>query len=498
MILPHHDSRSSTSSISIAWSPALRNGEEITQYHLECKWTTEPSTAWAATAALNSPVSLPSSPWSEIYSGTSRTFNYTSLVPGTTYLFRVRALGRFTGYSPYSFSTPLHTLLPANLDAVPIEIIGSGRNNPGFSTLKISGFTIFSRRDVCGLILVVLARHNLKLQSIQVFDTAESESASDDLASAILSADASSFIIVFSADHWEGSVTSRLVNAMEFSGAYHFAHAVAVTRRSMTQRDASSYSLLFGHPYAFIGIPGVGTGAGSESLQPPTGHYLATDKVERAIIRLTLQYDFVTRGFSIADRKTFAHPHYVSLPTLPSASRTPTVHFPIPAEKIPTAPAPLLPASLPPYVGTMPVHAEGLIAGNKSHILNNYTNNNFQVILSVNLPEPLSFFDPSKAERMTELERIWGGPSERYDEVTGVMIQPGLVERVCEGYLNWRWNATNAACQDADCCTGFTRDAPEFMRLGVGLWPTLCLPGSCDAGAHIETFELFADLPVPS
>lgn len=69
-------------------------------------------------------------------------------------------------------------------------------------------------------------------------------------------------------------VSTTHLQAMELCGAYHFGIWARVFADHQPHEpppvadfEETASDLNFGHPYAFIGVPGIGTGMGWESLQ---------------------------------------------------------------------------------------------------------------------------------------------------------------------------------------------------------------------------------------
>ena len=67
--------------------------------------------------------------------------------------------------------------------------------------------------------------------------------------------------------------------------------------------NAMSGNKHFGHPYSFIGIPGLGSGMGIESLMYPTSQYLRYGLVPHADIRMELFFDYVDGHYHFSAHK---------------------------------------------------------------------------------------------------------------------------------------------------------------------------------------------------
>ena len=89
------------------------------------------------------------------------------------------------------------------------------------------------------------------------------------------------------------SVSSR------FCGAYYFGtwsrqftgHHIKNPTETHYDVDQTSSQDAFGNPYAFFGIPGIGTGMGVESIQYSTSQYLRNGLMPNAEIRYNVETD---------------------------------------------------------------------------------------------------------------------------------------------------------------------------------------------------------------
>jgi hypothetical protein len=223
---------------------------------------------------------------------------------------------------------------------------------------------------------------------------------------------------------------------MEYCGAYHFGQWVHIfaeqphyeSPKSDLQQSATQDE--FGHPYAFIGIPGIGAGMGWESLMYNTGQYVPPPSVltPRAVIRGVAYYDYVSRMYRLSDMKVPKADFYVRNKPPPHE----TFHNPLPARKF-QKPFTSIMISPPfkPYVGTLTNRITQLIEANQSVPPFNYA----FVLESV---AGVQRVDPRpKSMWQTELERIWSGPSARYWHNNGSLLHPGLqfTERNCTDFI---------------------------------------------------------------
>ncbi|KAF4724904.1 hypothetical protein FOZ63_033727, partial [Perkinsus olseni] len=467
---------------------------EIYQDVLERRAHTGNLSSWDGASSLSSTATytvderVEWSRWQPIFIGPGRVFNWEiteEVCEGCSYEFRIRAVGLRQGDSPWSIKTLLaHTIRPGAVDRAPFEIIGTGRNNAGWGSLSVNGEVIFRRSTERGLLLVVLDRHNLHLLHMRMYDTFADADASSRMAADLKRFGSDVFVIVLSVDAWEWHVTPTLAKAMEFCGAYHFGMWSHVFADHLHQPspvadfEETASQLSFGHPYAFIGVPGIGTGMGWESLQYNSGHYLAEGgRAPRAIIRGLFYLDYIPMRYRIADVVTNTADYYLK----GQPPRAETLHNPLPADKQ-VQPDYYVdrPDPYTPYIGNLWNAVELLLTANETVDLPQYnlTNYGFQIVLDLFLGDPLNYVDARLSRsvqdsyfQMTELERVWGGPSDRIDVVRTALsgqVTPlwtghntttnrsqlvmGLGDRVCgdpvvDYVINWRYNSSNQLCR---------------------------------------------------
>ena len=496
VIQPVPISRSTTRSILLSWTPAVCTVGTVERYEIQVSCVTCSKKLWAT-----------------IFRGKGRFFKWETreVSPGTAYNFQVRAVDSAGNSSPWSANRTAYTLLPAQEERFPIELIGMGKNNPGYASISLGGTTVYNCSNETGLVLAVFARSNFKLVYLSTFDTFNIAQASDALATELLKFDYKFFVLLVSSDAWELNTNSRLASVIDYCGGYYFGQwsRMPVTSwSSSADTSESSESTYLGHPYAFIGIPGSGTGMGFESLQLVTGQYLAKDKSPRAIIRAVVFFDYIEGMFKLSNVRTNTN-DYFKRQQIPSHG---TLHNPVPYSRLKIPASFVQKASFyVPYIGSMPYQAEQLIAANTTYSKPDYdlTNTGFQIILNRSLPQPLSFVDPRTGSFFqTELERIWGGFSPRVDMTNGSLLRLdvgpslNLHQRVCSSFLLWRFNSTNTACSSGGCCEDFNAPgAPPFMKYGIGLWPVLCVnltSPECATHTKIDYFEAFTQDYTPT
>ncbi len=444
--------------------------------------------------------------WYSIYNGTARFIRVGEpdlremiLAPGNGYEFRVRSCDdrhHGVGCSPWSVPLLTHTIFPGTAERIPFWIKGTGRNNHDYSIIEINNRVVYHRRKDMGLVLMVFSRLDMKLLVYEVFNTMHSREASEDMAKKLRAQDHSALIVVVSADAWEMRATKVLVDAMEYCGAYHFGQWTYVFaeeehfRSINSDLDQTASQEQFGHPYAFVGIPGIGTGNGWESLALNTGHYRTYGKAAHAHIRGVLYYDYLTRHYHVTEVESNTNKYFLK--------GEPPVHNvddPIPKEKKRIDPhcskkhltdwiqkcAPYRP-----YVTTIQSVIDLLIERNET-VPRNY---GFYIVTDAGITRKDQRPDFA---RMTELEIVLGGASARFflgsshrPGAEGLTYQHGdqvfegmpFVDRPCIDYIyELRFSATYDSCgTDLSVCCDIIDNVniSDAFRCMKGVSPTLC------------------------
>jgi len=369
--------------------------------------------------------------------------------------------------------------LSAAVDKINFVVRGAGMNAPTYAHIEVNRKVIYRRRDETGLVFAAFRRLDFSLQWLRTYDTHRNRSEALLMSQHLRAFNASYFVVVTSTIAWEWQVPRSLVQAMEFCGAYHFGQWAYIfaeqlhysSNASDLQQTASQQE--FGHPFSFIGIPGIGSGHGYESLMYNTGHYLAkTVKPQEAIIRGVAYYDYVARLFRLQDvTATKAVFFQKAQPPLPE-----TLHNPLPTRKQPALDffsiATMQPAFTP-YVGTLREHVTKILEANGT--VEPY---NFAFVISTDAyvfkvdPRPKSWW-------LTELERLWGGSSMRYWAHNGTLLQYGhtIHKRPCADYIMHKHLfASPELCgkNGTGCCHAI--DDPKYVvaQCDIGVSPTVC------------------------
>jgi len=351
-----------------------------------------------------------------------------------------------------------HTVLGAAVDRINFYVRGMGKNSPDYTEIRINQQTLYRRRDETGLVLAIFSRLDFSMHWLQTYDTHRNRSASIQMSKDIRTFNESYFVFVASTIAWEWSAARALANTMEYCGAYHFGQWVHIfseqphyeSPKSDLQQTASQDE--FGHPYVFIGIPGIGTGHGYESLMFNTGHYIPTPAVSTplALVRGIAYYDYVARIFRLTEMKIDSADFFKkNRPPLPE-----TIHNPTPAYKTKKSLTSIMPAaSYSPYVGTLQHHITSLIEANETVPPFNYAFLLYTIagVMRVD-PRPRSMW-------VTEYERVWSGPSARFWPHNGTKIHEGLLlgQRNCTAFLSWGYaEASPEKCGPTFMCNNLT------------------------------------------
>lgn len=487
-------------SITVSWTPAWNPWCSVDRYELEARRPKGNPLRFADLESLRyreadtDNESWPGDdewmPWETVYSGVGRVFTL-QVEDETAHAaqFRARACADQkslagpgpikVGCSMWSNVQTAHTVLSAAVDKINFVVRGSGMNAPTYTHIEVNRKVIYRRRDETGLVLAVFRRLDFSLQWLRTYDTHRNRSESLLMSQHLRAFNASYFVVVASTIAWEWQAPRSLVQAMEFCGAYHFGQWAYIfaeqihysSNASDLQQTASQQE--FGHPFAFVGIPGIGAGHGYESIMYNTGHYLAKNvKPQEAVVRGVAYYDYVARLFRLQDvTATKALFFQKAQPPLPE-----TLHNPLPARKQPTLDffsiATMLPAFTP-YVGTLRAHVTSILEANGT--VEPY---NFAFVITTDAavfkvdPRPKSWW-------VTELEHLWGGASMRYWAHNGTLLHYGLTigKRPCASYIKHNHLFASPELCGANgksCCQEVDNPTYVVAQCDIGVSPTVC------------------------
>ena len=500
---PFADSRATGDSILMTWTPGSHVEDALSHYELRVRW---PLVVEASDFMLHSQATpdgyFPSErvqnrEWAKVwaeyalaYSGRGRQFNFSipnqlSEVNGTirVFDFQVRAINILGDASQWSPPVLGHTLLENTQERFLVELIGTGRNNAMFSQITVNGVSLFNKTDLRGLALAVFNRSDFSLKNLDSYDVfidaAESRRMVADLRSL---AGPGTFIAIVSGHAWEWRLSSQLATVLETYGAFYVGQWARIFEtasiRPSTYADLAetSSSDSFGHPYALFGSYGLGMGNGIESIQLNTGHYLATGKAQRAIIRLQVYYNYMLGRFFVNRYDSKSSDFFVKSQNPPQK----TLHNPISADQTVLPAYQVQPQSrYAPYIGNLYNQLEYVMEANETVVWDefNSTNFGFEIIQVLEkISDPLVTGDPRTGDlRQTEMQRIWPKPP------------------ICAEMIGERHSLSfDSLCPDYDD-PELTTHVP-LMRFGIGVFPTLCNPQNPDCASPVPTLETFSSI----
>ena len=497
--------RATETSILLAWSHAVHSIEPIDSFELQARYPTEISPYeslylpiptedgfYPTSRIINREWSKSWSNWEPVYVGLGRQFRFdTSQFSGLenqrVWDFRVRAKTVTGSYSSWSSIVPAHAILAR--DRFNMEIFGSGKNSAGISEIKVDGQSLWRRRDKQGLTLAIFDRRDFSLVSLETFNTFNSSTESARMATAIRACGPDFVIAVVSSYAWEWHFTPVLASAMEDYGAYYVGQWSRIFDSTSLQSSPfadlaeTSSADSFGHPYAFVGMYGLGMGNGWESLQLNTGHYRTTGKSERAIIRLSFYFNYMFGKFLVGSQST-AQSHDLFVKS--QRPRPGTVHAPI--TRVKTWNYAIQPVKeYAPYIGNLHNQIEFLMEANETVVISEYNATNFGFeIVQETAAGPIVTVDPRQSNVLTELEAVWGGPSTRYNIDGSVLANPVGTERVCADILENRFSP-GTDCDEYDYMGGVV---PVLLQYGIGLWPGTCDRDGCGVEVPVGDFSI--------
>ena len=504
---PFHESRATESTILLAWSQGVHSAESISHYVVSVRWplTVEPYDYMLQSRPTGDDhyptARVANREWAKswssdriVFQGAGRQWLFSTAIisapVGTNmrvFDFKVRAVTVAGTQSAWSAPVLFHLPLSQSLERFNIELIGTGKNNAGYSEISVAGTRVFHQTDLRGLALAVFDRSDFSLVSVATFDVFTSFLEADSMSAAVRACGPDKFIAVVSGYAWEWHLHPSLARMLEVYGAYYvgqwanvFSSPIQSSPHADLAETASDDS--FGHPYALFGSAGWGMGNGIESLQLNTGHYLTTGKAERAIIRLTVYYNYMLGRYVVGQAASNTH-EYFTKSQMPQSG---TVHNPLPVSRVVAASYQIQPTSqYAPYVGNLHKALDYLLEANAVVVLDefNATNYGFEIVQELELlPYPIVTIVP-RATLITEFERVWGGPTARRDPVSGDFLNTAIdTTRLCASALPARNELGSLAlCADYADPTK-TADVP-LLQFAVGMWPTLCHGANPDCSA---------------
>ena len=272
--------------------------------------------------------------WSEKYSGSKRIIKLTDLNEGSFYRIKYKISSRFTT-SQFS-EVKLIPLQKANTK-VNIFVQGTGRNNHDNAIVTLNNNIILKHGKFQGLVAITLNRKNLSVSSIKFFDTYHENtqneiktveyikysydengniitnnenttietidpiSENNNLLKFLEEITISKILIIVSCYGWEKFFLYETAEYLSIFGALkikEMANSFFFKSNEDKFKDQTILNQnLYHHPYAFIGIKGIGVGNGFEVIQTNKGNYLSTENLPHAFLIVSLSFNKFNRAY---------------------------------------------------------------------------------------------------------------------------------------------------------------------------------------------------------
>ena len=272
--------------------------------------------------------------WSEKYSGSKRIIKLTDLNEGSFYRIKYKISSRFTT-SQFS-EVKLIPLQKANTK-VNIFVQGTGRNNHDNAIVTLNNNIILKHGKFQGLAAITLNRKNLSVSSIKFFDTYHENtqneiktveyikysydengniitnnenttietidpiSENNNLLKFLEAITMSKILIIVSCYGWEKFFLYETAEYLSIFGALkikEMANSFFFKSNEDKFREQTILNQnLYHHPYAFIGIKGIGVGNGFEVIQTNKGNYLSTENLPHAFLIVSLSFNKFNRAY---------------------------------------------------------------------------------------------------------------------------------------------------------------------------------------------------------
>ena len=272
--------------------------------------------------------------WSEKYSGSKRIIKLTDLNEGSFYRIKYKISSRFIT-SQFS-EVKLIPLKKANTK-VNIFVQGTGRNNHDNAIVTLNNNIILKHCKFQGLVAITLNRKNLSVSSIKFFDTYHENtqneiktveyikysydengniitnnenttietldpiSENNNLLKFLEEITISKILIIVSCYGWEKFFLYETAEYLSIFGALkikEMANSFFFKSNEDKFKDQTILNQnLYHHPYAFIGIKGIGVGNGFEVIQTNKGNYLSTENLPHAFLIVSLSFNKFNRAY---------------------------------------------------------------------------------------------------------------------------------------------------------------------------------------------------------
>jgi len=280
--------------------------------------------------------------WTEKYKGSKRIIKLTNLNSGSFYRIKYKINSRYTT-SQYS-EIKLIPLKRANTK-VNIFVQGTGRNNHDNAIVTLNNKIILKYGKFQGLSAITLNRKNLSVSSIEFFDTYNENtknetntveyikysydkdgnivtsnenttikklnpiSENNKLMYFLEKVSISEILIIVSCYGWEKFLIYETAEYLSTFGALKIKELTNSFFYKANEDQFKQHTILnenlYHHPYAFIGLKGIGVGNGFEVIQTNKGNYLSTENLPHANLIVTLSYNKFNRAFYFNYKQDF-------------------------------------------------------------------------------------------------------------------------------------------------------------------------------------------------
>ena len=280
--------------------------------------------------------------WTQKYSGSKRIIKLTNLNSGSFYRIKYKINSRYTS-SKFS-EIKLIPLKRVNTK-VNIFVQGTGRNNHDNAIVTLNNNIILKYGKFQGLAAITLNRKNLSVSSIEFFDTYNENtknetktveyikysydndgnivtnnesttiinlnpiSENNKLMYFLEKVSISKILIIVSCYGWEKFFIYETAEYLSTFGALKIKELTNSfyykTNEDLFKQQTILNENLYHHPYAFIGLKGIGVGNGFEVIQTNKGNYLSTENLPHADLIVTLSYNKFNRAFYFNYKQDF-------------------------------------------------------------------------------------------------------------------------------------------------------------------------------------------------
>ena len=280
--------------------------------------------------------------WTQKYSGSKRIIKLTNLNSGSFYRIKYKINSRYTS-SKFS-EIKLIPLKRVNTK-VNIFVQGTGRNNHDNAIVTLNNNIILKYGKFQGLSAITLNRKNLSVSSIEFFDTYNENtknetntveyikysydkdgnivtsnenttikklnpiSENNKLMYFLEKVSISEILIIVSCYGWEKFLIYETAEYLSTFGALKIKELTNSFFYKANEDQFKQHTILnenlYHHPYAFIGLKGIGVGNGFEVIQTNKGNYLSTENLPHANLIVTLSYNKFNRAFYFNYKQDF-------------------------------------------------------------------------------------------------------------------------------------------------------------------------------------------------